>query len=74
MRILSTLIFLLWALGSCRQQDVDVAQRSAEFTQAYYQGLDLLERYRLREAERAFAGCVRMAPQAAEGHWQLGRE
>ena len=73
MRILSTLIFLLWALGSCRQQDVDVAQRSAEFTQAYYQGLDLLERYRLREAERAFAGCVRMVPQAAEGHWQLGR-
>ena len=73
MRILSTLIFLLWALGACRQQGVVVAPRSAEFIQAYYRGLDLLERYRLREAERAFAGCVRMAPQAAEGHWQLGR-
>ena len=32
-----------------------------------------MERYRLREAERAFALCVRLQPEAAEGHWQLGR-
>ena len=33
----------------------------------------MLERYRLRAAERAFAHCVRLEPEAAEGYWQLGR-
>ena len=55
-------------LSGCQEPD----SRSEAFRQSYHQGLDLLERYRLRAAERAFAHCVRLEPAAAEGYWQLG--
>ncbi len=47
--------------------------RTADFLDAYRTGLDLLERHRLLEAERAFSRCVALSPDAYEGHWQLGR-
>ena len=49
------------------------AARSAPYESAYRRGLDLLERYRLREAQREFERCILLAPEASEGHWQLGR-
>ncbi len=48
-------------------------ERSSEFVAVYRQGLDLLERHKLRAAERAFVRCVALEPTAYEGHWQLGR-
>lgn len=62
-------ILAICVVSGCQEP----AGRSAAFRQSYYQGLDLLERYRLKAAERAFAQCVRLEPQAAEGYWQLGR-
>ena len=67
--LVATLSISILALSGCREP----AGRSEAFRESYYQGLDLLERYRLRAAERAFARCVRLAPEAAEGYWQLGR-
>ena len=69
--ILSILSFII--LNACSQSEVEIPPRSSAFVKAYYQGLDLLERYRLREAERFFAHCVQLQPDAAEGYWQLGR-
>ena len=48
-------------------------RHSTGFEAAYRRGLDLLERYRLREAQREFERCILLDAQAAEGHWQLGR-
>ena len=62
-------LFCALALAACAEQET----RPQAFVQSYHQGLDLLERYRLAAAERAFARCTRLAPNAAEGHWQLGR-
>jgi hypothetical protein len=65
---------LLLLACSCAGTDaVSVPERTADFIAAYREGLDLLERYRLPGAERAFARCVALAPEAHEGHWQLGR-
>ncbi len=55
------------------RDEVDVPARSEAFLQAYNEGLDFLEHYRLREAERAFERCVYLESQAHEGYWQLGR-
>ncbi|MEE3259246.1 MAG: FG-GAP-like repeat-containing protein [Candidatus Latescibacterota bacterium] len=73
MRYLLLFAFHICILNACLEPEANVPPRSDEFVQSYYQGLDLLERYRLREAERAFARCARLEPEAAEGHWQLGR-
>jgi tetratricopeptide (TPR) repeat protein len=73
MKIIILSVFSLFALNACLEPGVDVPPRSAEFVESYYRGLDLLERYRLRQAERAFTRCVRIEPGAAEGYWQLGR-
>ena len=67
--LVATLSISILALSGCREP----AGRSEAFRASYYRGLDLLERHRLRAAERAFAQCVRLAPEAAEGYWQLGR-
>ena len=69
MRILLLITLSMLVLSGCQEP----ASRSEAFLQSYYRGLDLLERYRLRAAERAFAHCVRLEPAAAEGYWQLGR-
>ena len=69
MRILLVITLSIVVLSGCQEP----AGRSEAFLQSYYRGLDLLERYRLRAAERAFAHCVRLEPEAAEGYWQLGR-
>ena len=69
MSVFSVTILAILALSGCQEP----AGRSEAFLQSYYRGLDLLERYRLRAAERAFAHCVRLQPEAAEGYWQLGR-
>ncbi len=73
MKIILLSVFSLFALNACLGSGVEVPSRSAEFVESYYRGLDLLERYRPREAERAFARCVRIESGAAEGYWQLGR-
>ncbi len=73
MKIILLSFFSLFALNACLEPGVEVQPRSAEFVESYYRGLDLLERYRLRQAERAFMRCVRIEPGAAEGYWQLGR-
>ncbi|NKB66493.1 MAG: hypothetical protein GKR89_05490 [Candidatus Latescibacteria bacterium] len=62
------------ALGACSATpETGLPARSDAFLQSYHHGLDLLERFRLAEAEAAFARCVQLAPEAHEGHWQLGR-
>src|SRR3990172_12379319 len=63
----------LWALASCVAPGPQPPPRPEIFVQAYRQGLDLLERYRLREAEQRFERCIQLDPGAYEGHWQLGR-
>ncbi len=60
-------------IASCAVEGPRVPARSADFIASYRQGLDLLERYRLGAAERAFRRCVAQSPDAYEGHWQLGR-
>ena len=69
MRIFLVTTLSILVLCGCQEP----AGRSEAFLQSYYRGLDLLERYRLRAAERTFAHCVRLEPEAAEGYWQLGR-
>lgn len=73
MRIVLIAVCSLYVLNGCLEPEVEVPPRAAAFVQSYYSGLDLLERYRLREAERAFARCMRIEPDAAEGYWQSGR-
>ncbi len=69
------LLFCLsvWALASCAAPGPQPPLRSEVFVLSYRQGLDLLERYRLREAEHHFERCIQLDPGAYEGHWQLGR-
>ena len=69
MRIFLVTTLSILVLCGCQEP----AGRSEAFLQSYYRGLDLLERYRLKAAERTFAHCVRLEPEAAEGYWQLGR-
>ena len=56
MRILLVPTLSLLVLSGCQEP----TGRSEAFLQSYYRGLDLLERYRLRAAERAFEHCVRL--------------
>jgi tetratricopeptide (TPR) repeat protein len=67
------LLCLLLCWAACAQEAPRAPARSPEFAEVYRQGLDLLERHRLRAADRAFARCVELDPAAYEGHWQLGR-
>jgi len=70
------LLLGLLPLAACTQPDEEippVPERSAAFQQAYREGLDLLERYRLHAARRAFERCIYLDNDAYEGHWQLGR-
>jgi tetratricopeptide (TPR) repeat protein len=62
----------LWVSCSA-QAPSQTPQRSAAYAAAYAEGLDFLERYRLRQAERAFQRCVVLDGRAYEGLWQLGR-
>ena len=67
---------LLPLMGCSRADEeieVQLPERSVAFQQAYREGLDLLERYRLREAGRAFERCIDLDREAYEGYWQLGR-
>jgi tetratricopeptide (TPR) repeat protein len=67
-------VVLLFGVVACEPSLPDTATvHSPEFESAYRRGLDLLERYRLREAQREFERCILLAPAAAEGFWQLGR-
>ena len=63
----------LWGLAGCVPSGPQPPPRSEVFVQSYRQGLDLLERYRLREAEQYFERCIQLDGSAHEGHWQLGR-
>ena len=56
MRIILITTLSILVLSGCQEP----ASRSEAFLQSYHRGLDLLERYRLRAAERAFAHCVRL--------------
>lgn len=67
------LLCLLLCWAACAQEGPPLPERSSEFVAAYRQGLDLLERYKLRAAENAFVRCVALDSAAYEGHWQLGR-
>ena len=59
--------------SSCSAPPPETPRRSPAYAAAYAEGLDYLERYRLRQAGRAFELCVALDPDAYEGLWQLGR-
>lgn len=70
----SLLAVAFLGIGACEPTLPDpVNEHSADFNSAYRRGLDLLERYRLREAQREFERCILLDPQAGQGYWQLGR-
>ncbi len=70
----SLLAVAFLGIGACEPTLPDpVNEHSADFNSAYRRGLDLLERYRLREAQREFERCILLDPQASQGYWQLGR-
>ena len=56
------------SLGACEPSLPDsVNLHSTDFDSAYRRGLDLLERFRLREAQREFERCILLDPHAAQG-------
>ena len=70
----SLLAVAFLGIGACEPTLPDpVNEHSADFDSAYRRGLDLLERYRLREAQREFERCILLDPQTGQGYWQLGR-
>ncbi|MEE3233218.1 MAG: FG-GAP-like repeat-containing protein [Candidatus Latescibacterota bacterium] len=71
-KIVSAILVALLCLSSCVTSSVS-PKRSQEYLNSYREGLDLLERYRLRLAETSFKRCVMLDSLAFEGHWQLGR-